>query len=124
MGRRNIDKKVNENGREWLSLTRATGLRMITGVREEANYTCYNDQVNSVVDHICIEEESMDLVEQIEYMKEVMGRINTDHSMVRAKVKLKRGNHRKREKEKKNKERKEAKRGKKKALSRVKKREL
>merc|ERR1711953_532681 len=124
MGRRNIDKKVNENGREWLSLSRATGLVAMTGVRETANYTCYNDQGNSVVDHICIEEESMNLVEQIEYMKEVMGRINTDHSMVRAKIKLKGGSLGKREREEKNKDRTGAKRGKKKALNRVKKREV
>ena len=85
-----------------------------------ADFTCYNDQGNSVVDHICIEEESMNLVEQIEYKKEVMGRINTDHSMVRAKVRLKRGNHGKREREQKNKERKYMKRGEKNALNRVK----
>merc|ERR1712083_1014389 len=79
---------------------------------------------NSVVDHICIEEENMSLVEQIEYKREVMGRINTDHSMVKAKVRLKRGNQEKGQREEKNKERKEVKRAKKKALNRVKKKEV
>ena len=63
--RKNIDKEVNENGREWLSLSRATGLMTMTGIRERADFTCYNDQGNSVVDHICIEEENMSLIEQI-----------------------------------------------------------
>merc|ERR1712083_149124 len=79
---------------------------------------------NSVVDHICIEEENMSLVEQIEYKREVMGRINTDHRMVKAKVRLKRGNQEKGQREEKNKERKEVKRAKKKALNRVKKKEV
>ena len=122
--RKNIDKEVNENGREWLSLSRATGLMTMTGIRERADFTCYNDQGNSVVDHICIEEENMSLVEQIEYKREVMGRINTDHSMVKAKVRLKRGNQEKGQREEKNKERKEVKRAKKKALNRVKKKKV
>merc|ERR1711997_1292518 len=106
------DKEVNENGREWLTLSRATGLMTMTGIRERADFTCYNNQGNSVVDHICIEEENMSLVEQIEYKREVMGRINTDHSMVKAKVRLKRGNQEKGQREEKNKERKEVKRAK------------
>merc|ERR1712228_690749 len=70
--RKNIDKEVNENGREWLSLSRATGLMTMTGIREEADFTCYNynDQGNSVVDHICIEEGNSSLVEQIEYKRD------------------------------------------------------
>ena len=54
--RKNIDKKIDENGREWLAMTRATGITTLTGLKETAEYTYFHSQGNSVVDHIFIEE--------------------------------------------------------------------
>jgi hypothetical protein len=85
--RRNKDIEVNENGREWMALTRATGMIILSGLNETADYTCFNEQGNSVVDHICIDESYKDVVMKLENRRDVMGRIDTDHSMVVAKIK-------------------------------------
>merc|ERR1712083_709391 len=85
--RRNKDSEVNENGREWMALTRATGMIILSGLNETADYTCFNDQGNSVVDHICIDETYKYVVVKLENRRDVMGRIDTDHSMVVAKIK-------------------------------------
>ena len=50
--RRSRDKKMNENGREWIQMMRRTGMVILTGLYGKAEYTCYNAQGNSVVDHI------------------------------------------------------------------------
>ena len=85
--RKNIDKKVDENGREWLAMTRATGITTLTGLEETAEYTYFHSQGNSVVNHICIDDEHVEVIKKLENGKEVMGRIDTDHSMVVAKIK-------------------------------------
>ena len=85
--RRNKDIEVNENGREWMALTRATGMTILSGLNETADYTCFNEQGNSVVDHICIDESYKEVVMKLENRRDVMARIDTDHSMVVAKIK-------------------------------------
>merc|ERR1712060_543384 len=85
--RRNKDREVNENGREWMTLTRATGMVILSGLNETADYTCFNDQGNSVVDHTCIDERYKDVVIKLENRRDGMGRIDTYHSMVAAKIK-------------------------------------
>ena len=55
----------------------------LTGLYGEDNYTCYNDQGNSVPDHICIDRRNKDMVRDFINDKEIMGRINTDHSMIK-----------------------------------------
>ena len=86
--RKNKDKKINENGREWIQMMRRTGMLMLTGLYGTADFTCYNVQGNSVVDHICIDRENSYKVRGIESKREVMGRINTDHSMVVVSLKI------------------------------------
>ena len=54
-----------------------------------AEYICFNEGGNSVVDHICIDRRSRELVETLMTREEVMGRIDTDHSMVVARLKIK-----------------------------------
>ena len=53
--RRNRDMRMNENGREWIQLMRRTEMVMLMGLYGRAEYTCYNAQGNSLVEHICIE---------------------------------------------------------------------
>ena len=67
--RNNSDKKMNENGREWIQLMRRTGMVMLTGLYGRAEYTCYNYKGNSVVDHICIDKENSYKVRGIESKK-------------------------------------------------------
>ena len=38
--RRSRDKKMNENGREWIQLMRRTGMVMLTGLYWRSEYTC------------------------------------------------------------------------------------
>ena len=86
--RQNKDKKMNDNGREWIKLISNTDMVTLTGLFGVADYTCYNENGNSVVDHICVDRRNKELIESVENRKEVMGRINTDHSMVVARVKM------------------------------------
>ena len=87
--RGNRDKKTNDNGREWIKLTSNTDMVTLTGLYGEADYTCFNVEGNSVVDHICVDRRSKGLVLGTHNRKGVMGRIDTDHSMVMVSLELK-----------------------------------
>ena len=86
--RENKDKKLNDNGKAWIRLTRNTDMVTLTGLFGVADYTCFNEQGNSVPDHICIDRRNKDLVMDFQSDREVMGRISTDHSMIIARVRL------------------------------------
>jgi len=66
----------------------STNLVTLTGLFGRADYTCYNDQGNSVVDHICIDMRHKYIVTDVGTDRRVLDRINTDHSMVVAELKL------------------------------------
>ena len=80
--RENKDKAVNNNGKEWIRLTRTTKMVTLTGLYGEADYTCFNGQGNSVTDHICIDSGNEHRVRATMNDREILGRINTDHSMI------------------------------------------
>ena len=84
----NKDKKMNDNGKAWIRLTRNTDMVTLTGLFGKADYTCFNDQGNSVPDHICIDRKNKDLIRDYINQREVMLRIDTDHSMIVARVRL------------------------------------
>ena len=86
--RENKDKKLNDNGRAWICLTRNTDMVTLTGLYGEADYTCFNVQGNNVPDHICIDRKHKDLVKKLVNDREIMGRINTDHSMIKASIQI------------------------------------
>jgi len=86
--RRSRDKETNHNGREWMQLMRTVGMVTLTGLYGRAEYTCFNERGSSVADHICIDRRSIGMVDNIESDEEVMTRINTDHSMVIARLKV------------------------------------
>ena len=68
--------------KEGIRLTEATKIVTLTGLYGVADYTCFNEQGNSVIDHICIDERNKHCVRAMRNDREIMGRINTDHSMV------------------------------------------
>ena len=84
--RENKDKKMNDNGKAWIRLTRNTDMITLTGLFGEADYTCFNVQGNSVPDHICIDKRNKHLVRDLKNDREIMWRINTDHSMIIARL--------------------------------------
>ena len=84
--RENKDKIVNNNGKEWTLLTRTTKMVTLTGLYGEADYTCFNEQGNSVPDHICIDSGNEHRVRAMMNDREIMWRINTDHSMISAEI--------------------------------------
>merc|ERR1712228_1037022 len=92
---KNIDNKVDGNDREWLAMARATGITTLTCLKETAQYTYFHSQGNSVVDHICIDDEHVEVIRKLENRKEVIGRIDTDHSTVVAKMKIRNSEERK-----------------------------
>merc|ERR1712228_835131 len=64
------------------------GIITLTGLKETAEHTYFHSQGNSEVDHICMDEKHMEVIMKLENRTEVMGRIDTDHSMVVAKMKI------------------------------------
>merc|ERR1711953_318918 len=71
------------------------GITTLTGLKEIVEYTYSHSQGNRVVDHICIDEEHVEVIRKLKNRKEVMGRIDTDHSMVVGKIKIRNSEERK-----------------------------
>ena len=86
--RENPDKEVNDNGKAWISLMKRTGMVTLTGLYGKIGYTCIRPNGNSVVDHICIDSRSRYLIKKLYTKEDVMSRIDTDHCMVVAEVKI------------------------------------
>ena len=80
--RSNIDKEMNANGRELLAMMFACEMTITTGLFGKAEYTCWRDRGNSVINHICINSRHAWRIQKLRTHDEAMNRINTDHCMV------------------------------------------
>ena len=86
----NSDKKNNERGKQMMEICEMTGLTMLNGLREEAEWTRKEGAEESVIDWICTSAELTGQAGPVKVLDpdELKYTINSDHRMVWATIGL------------------------------------
>ena len=91
--RQNADTVENDNGRELIKLMNSVGMVILSGIGQTTKFTCYKEgkwkRGKSVVDHICIDEGALHMVQKTSTKEDVMNTMKTDHAMITMELTMK-----------------------------------